>query len=147
MTGLWPLSARAQQPFSTDDADVTPKGWVHVEAFNEYDWLQFSQAPHRRQNTVNMRVNYGLGRGLELDLDSPLITIVNDATASPRRPFGIGDTNFGVKYSLRGEYPDSRAPALTVTVYIETPTGDAATGLGSGLIDVWILKQSQPRRP
>jgi len=144
VTGLaWPLSARAQQPFSTDDADVTPQGWVHVEAFNEYDWLQLSQAPHRRQNTVNMRVNYGLGRGLELDLDSPLITIVNDATASPRRPFGIGDTNFGVKYNLRGEHPDSRAPALTVTAYIETPTGDAAIGLGSGLIDVWMYGVAQ----
>ena len=111
---------------------------MHVEAFNEYDWLQPGQAPHLRQNTVNMRVNYGLGRGLELDVDSPLITIFNDATTSPRRPFGIGDTNFGVKYNLRAEHPDSRVPAFTVTAYIETPTGDDATGLGSGLTDVWM---------
>jgi hypothetical protein len=57
---LWPLSLRAQQPFSTDDADVTPAGKVHFEAFDEYDWLQHSQVPHLRQNTLNMRINYGL---------------------------------------------------------------------------------------
>ena len=134
----WPSVARAQQPFYTDDADVTPRGWVHVEAFNEYDWLQASQAPHLRQNTTSMRVNYGFGRGLEFDLDSPLIVIFNDASTSPRRPFGIGDTNFGVKYNLRAERPGSRAPAFTMTAYIETPTGDKAAGLGSGLTDVWI---------
>src|SRR5207253_10573543 len=71
-----PPASRAQQPFYTDDADVTPAGRVHVELFNEYDWLQASQAPHRQQNTFNAKVNYGLGRGVELDLDSPLITIV-----------------------------------------------------------------------
>jgi hypothetical protein len=135
---LWSTNARAQQPFATDDAGVTPQGWVHVEAFNEYDWLQASQAPHLQQNTINMRVNYGLGRSLELDVDSPLITIFNDATTSPRRPFGIGDTDFGVKYNLRTERPDSRMPALTLAAYVETPTGDKTTGLGSGLIDVWV---------
>jgi hypothetical protein len=41
-------SARAQQPFYTDDADVTPKGGVHIEGFDEYDWLQLSQAAHLR---------------------------------------------------------------------------------------------------
>ena len=38
---------------------------------------QHSQVPHLRQNTINMRVNYGLGKGLELDLDSPLLAIAN----------------------------------------------------------------------
>jgi hypothetical protein len=134
----WPTVAAAQQPFSTDDADVTPRGTVHIEAFNEYDWLQPSQAPHRRQNTFNMRVNYGVGRGLELDLDSPLIAISNDAQTAPRRPFGIGDTNFGVKYNIRGEREGSSLPAFTAAAYIETPTGDVTTGLGSGLTDVWV---------
>ena len=74
---LSPTLLLAQQPFSTDDADVTPAGKVHFEAFDEYDWLQHSQVPHLRQNTINMRVNYGLGKGLELDLDSPLLAIAN----------------------------------------------------------------------
>ena len=126
----------AQQPFYTDDADVTPAGKVHVEAFNEHDWLQRGQAPHIRQNTFNMRVNYGLGKGLELDLDSPLITIINNSTSSPVGVSGIGDTNFGVKYNFREESGGS--PALALAAYIETPTGDSNNGLGSGLVDTWI---------
>jgi hypothetical protein len=125
----------AQQPFYTDDADVTPAGKVHVEVFNEHDWLQRGQTPHTRQNTFNMRIDYGLGKGLELDLDSPLITIVNNSTASPG-VYGIGDTNFGVKYHFLEER--GRSPALAVAAYIETPTGDPNNGLGSGLVDTWI---------
>jgi hypothetical protein len=132
----WPALARAQQPFYTDDADVTAKGKVHIEAFNEFDWLPASQQPHLQQNTINMRVNYGLGHGLELDIDSPLLTILNDASTTPRRPFGIGDTNFGIKYNIREEREG--APAFTVVMYVETPTGDSTTGLGSGLADVWL---------
>jgi hypothetical protein len=131
-------AARGQQPFATDDADVTPKGWVHFEAFDEYDWLQPQQAPHLRQNTFNMRVNYGLGKGLELDVDSPLITIVNDATAIPRQPSGIGDTNFGLKWNIREERDGSRSPAFATALYIEVPTGNTSTDIGSGRTDVWL---------
>jgi len=139
----WPALAVAQQPFYTDDADVAPTGTVHVEAFNEFDRLQRDQVPHLRQNTMSMRVNYGLGKGLELDLDSPLIAIFNDPSTQPRRPFGLGDTNFGVKYRLRDEREGSRAPALTVTTYIEVPTGDSTTALGSGLTDTWMYLVAQ----
>src|SRR5436305_10662526 len=92
----WPTVANAQQPFSTDDADVTPRGTTHVEVFNEHDWLQSGQRPHLRQNTLNMRVNYGLTNRLELDLDAPLIAIFNASPSTPQRPFGVGDTNFGL---------------------------------------------------
>ena len=132
------MIAHGQQPFYTDDADVTPSGGVHIESFDEYDWLQHGQTPHLQQNTFNMRVNVGLGHGLELDLDSPLIAIINDATTTPRRPFGIGDTNFGVKYNFREEAERSVTPALTAVVYVEVPTGDVSTGLGSGLTDIWM---------
>lgn len=133
-----PAAARAQQPFATDDADVTPTGWVHFESFNEFDWLKPSDAPHLRQNTANFRINYGLGHGLELDLDSPLITIFNDQTVLPRRPFGVGDTNFGIKWNLRAEAEGSNVPAVTLATYIETPTGNSTDGLGSGLLDIWL---------
>src|SRR5262249_45420703 len=99
-------------------------------------WLQRGQAPHIRQNTLNMRINYGLGKGLELDLDSPLITIANDSTTSLRGAAGIGDTNFGVKYHFREE--SRRTPALSLAAYVEIPTGNPDNGLGSGLADTWI---------
>ena len=135
----------AQLPFYTDDAEVTPRGRWHFESFNEYDWLPDSQIPHLQQNTVNMKINVGLGRRLELDLDVPLISIVNDATEVPRVPFGIGDTNFGIKYQIRG--PGSRAPALAAVAYVETPTGNSETGLGSGLVDTWVYGVVQKTLP
>jgi len=131
-------SARAQQPFVTDDADVTSRGAVHVEVSNEYDWLQRSQFPHLQQNTFNLRVNVGVGAGLELDLDSPLITVVNDPAVLPVTPFGVGDTNFGMKCRIHEEHDGSSAPAVSAALYIEIPTGEPRTGLGSGLTDVWI---------
>jgi len=130
--------ARAQQPFATDDADVTPRGWVHIEAFDEHDWLQPSEAPHLRQNTINFRVNYGIADGVELDLDSPLIAIVNLDSTTPRRPFGVGDTNFGIKWNLHTERSGSRDPAVSVAAYVEVPTGDPSTDIGSGRTDVWL---------
>ena len=141
-------AAHAQQPFYTDDADVTPRGKAHVECFNEYDWLQPSQMPHLRQNTFNMKVNYGLGRGLELDLDGPVITIVNDPSVAPQRPVGFGDLDFGIKYNFHQERDGSPAPAFSLVSYIELPTGEVATGLGSGLVDVWVylvLQKALPR--
>lgn len=140
-------AARAQQPFSTDDADVTPKGKFHLECFNEYDWLQDSQRPHLQQNTFNTKLNYGLGHGLELDLDAPLIAIGNDATLVPQWPFGIGDLDFGVKYNLREEREGSSAPALSLALYTEMPTGEVSTGLGSGLVDIWTYAIVQKTLP
>jgi len=107
-----------------------------VEVFDEYDWLPRLQAPHVQQNTFNMRINYGLTERLELNLDSPLITIFNDSTTTARRANGIGDTNFGVKFKIRDE--NGKSPAVTAAAYIETPTGNAINGLGSGLVDTWI---------
>jgi len=135
---LWPSIAGAQQPFYTDDADVTPRGKFHFDFFNEYDWLQPEQAPHVRQNTLNMKVNYGLTDHLELDLDSPLLTIVNDTTFVPRHPTGFGDTNMGFKYRFMPEREESTTPEVAVATYVEFPTGNTSTGLGSGLTDLWI---------
>ena len=140
--------ARAQQPFYTDDADVTAGGKVHVECFDEHDWLQSSQLPHLQQNTFNIKLNYGVGRGLELDVDGPIITIVNDASVVPQRPVGLGDVDFGAKYNFRREREGSSVPALSVASYIEVPTGEVSTGLGSGVVDVWIygvVQKSLPR--
>jgi hypothetical protein len=133
-----PSIVHAQQPFYTDDADVTARGRVHVEVFDEHDWLQTSQMPHLQQNTFNMKINYGMGRGLELDLDGPIITIVNDPSVAPQRPVGLGDVNLGMKFNFHEEHEGSSAPALSVASYVEVPTGEVSTGLGSGLVDVWI---------
>ena len=133
--------AHAQQPFYTDDAGVTEAGVVHLEVFNEFDRLQPALAPHRQQNTLNMRATYGVGRQIELNLDAPLLTILNNQTVD--NAFGLGDTNVGVKYHWREEGAGYRHPAVAVAFYLETPTGNATSGLGSGLTDVWVYGVAQ----
>ncbi|MBC7925542.1 MAG: hypothetical protein H7039_07785 [Bryobacteraceae bacterium] len=125
----------AQQPFYTDDADVTERGKFHLEVSNQYAWLGSSAFPTLRQNAVIYQLNYGLWNGLELGVDSPLIVLFNDKGTNPRRPFGNGDTNFTLKWNFRPEVAESRWPALTVSFAVETPTGDAASQLGSGVAD------------
>jgi hypothetical protein len=126
-------SLMAQMPFYTDDPDVTERGTLHFEFFNEHDALQSSLFPDLRQNTANFKANYGLGRGLELDIDVPYISIYHaqDQQAST----GIGDTNMGVKWNFRKASTSLRAPALAASFYVELPTGDPARELGSGVAD------------
>src|SRR6266550_5778469 len=43
------ITARAQQPFVTDNTDTTPKHHFHFEFSNEFDLLQRSALPSLRQ--------------------------------------------------------------------------------------------------
>jgi hypothetical protein len=125
----------AQLPFYTDDSAVTERGKAHFEFFNEYDALQL-QYPNSRQNTANFKFNYGLPHSLELDVDSPYLSIYREAGNQASR--GLGDTNLGIKESFRQESSTSRLPALAASFYVELPTGDESQQLGSGLRDYWL---------
>ena len=46
---LFAATIQAQQPFVTDDADVTPKGKFHFEFSNEFDFLQRASFPNLKQ--------------------------------------------------------------------------------------------------
>ena len=125
-----------QMPFYTDNADVTDQGTLHFESFNEFDGLQSAQFPDLRQNTTNFKVNYGLPRGLELDFDVPYLSIYR--APGSQTSAGLGDADMGVKWNfLKAPRPRSR-PALSASLYIEFPTGDATQSLGSGLTDYWL---------
>src|SRR5215831_7177987 len=82
---------QAQMPFYTDDPEVTTRGTLHFEFFNEFDGLQSSEFPNLRQNTANFKLNCGLPHNLELDLDAPYLSIYR-AAGTPAAT-GIGDTN------------------------------------------------------
>lgn len=138
------LSARAQQPFFTDDADVTTKGRFHFELSNQFSFLQESAFPNRKQNALVYQLNYGLRNGLEVGVDSPYLLIINArGTVSPRIPFGVGDTNLGVKWNFRREQDRSRWPALTIAYAVELPTGETRTQLGSDLFDHRLIAIAQ----
>jgi hypothetical protein len=130
----------AQLPFYTDDAGVTERGKWHFEFFNEYDGLQL-QYPNLKQNTANFKLNYGLPHNLEVDVDSPYLSIYRAAGNLPSN--GVGDTNMGLKANFRKETPTSRIPALAASFYVELPTGDSSQQLGSGLSDYWLTLIAQ----
>jgi hypothetical protein len=125
--------AAAQQPFLTDDADVTERGRFQLEVSNQYSRLQRSSFPNLRQNAAVFQLHYGLLSNLEIGVDGPLLAIFNARGSTPRTALGFGDTNFTIKWNFRPEKP--RSPALTVSIAIEAPTGDAEAQLGSGVAD------------
>jgi hypothetical protein len=132
------VTGKAQQPFVTDDADTTPRGHFHFEFSNEFDWLQRSSFPNRRQNTADFELDYGLFDHVEIGIESPWLTIFNDASTTLRRASGIGDTNLSVKYNFLPEHENSRHPAMTIAFNLELPTGNTRRQLGSGLADFYL---------
>lgn len=127
---------QAQMPFYTDDTDLTAPGTLHIEAFDEVDALQSTQFPDLRQNTANIKINIGLPRRLELDLDAPYLTIYRAPGSRISR--GVGDTDMGVKWEAHETSPASRLPAFAFSFYVEFPTGNTRQELGSGLTDYWL---------
>ena len=127
-------TAQAQQPFYTDDADVTPRGHFHFEFSNEFDLLQRSSFPTVKQNTADFELDYGLFEGVEIGIESPLLTLLNAAGNTP----GIGDTNVSLKYNFHKEREHSRLPAVAIGFNLELPTGDTKRQLGSGLSDFYM---------
>jgi hypothetical protein len=131
-------ATRAQQPFLTDDADVTGKGRYHFQFGNEYDILPRSAYPALRQNTSVFELDYGLCKGLEVGVDGPIIAISNSHVLTPKTVAGFGDLDFHLKYNFHRERENSRWPAMTVSFSTELPTGDASKQLGSGLADYFV---------
>ena len=78
-------------------------------------------------------------------MDLPLIAIFNSPSSGLATPFGLGDTDYSIKYNLCRENPASRWPAITASLNTEPPTGSAKAQLGSGLIDYYLKSIFQKR--
>jgi hypothetical protein len=128
----------AQLPFATDDVATTTKGKFHIELSNEYDWLQRSSFPGRRQNTALLTVTYGISDRIDAGVTAPFIRINNDQESRLGNPSGIGDLQFGVKVRLLDERVGSKLPAAAVVFYLDAPTGSTRKQIGSGLSDYWL---------
>ena len=131
-------TVQAQQPFFTDDCDVTPKGRFHFEFSNEFDLLHRASFPNLKQNTADFELDYGLFEGVEIGVAAPLLTIFNAAGTNSKTVTGIGDMNLSLKYNFLKEKDNSRVPALTLGFNFELPTGETERQLGSGLSDFYI---------
>lgn len=130
--------AYSQQPFVTDDSDVTPHHHFHFEFSNEFDLLQRAAFPNLKQNTADIELDYGLFPDLEMGIALPVLTIINDRSSNPQRVSGIGDANLSLKYNFLKERENSRRPAIAIALNVELPTGDSERQLGSGLADFYI---------
>jgi hypothetical protein len=128
-------------PFYTDNADVTDRGTLHFESFNEYDGLQSAQYPDLRQNTSNFKFNYGLPHGLEFDVDFPYLAIYR--SPGSKASIGFGDADTGIKWNFYKAKRPLSVPALSASFYVEFPTGDPSQELGSGLRDYWLNSIAQ----
>ncbi len=117
----------AQMPFYTDNADVTDQGTLHFESFNEYDGLQSAQYPDLRQNTSNFKVQLRLPPWprtrprLSLSRHLPRARIA-------RPPSDSAMPILGIKWNFHKANRPLSAPALSASLYIEFPTGDAEPG-------------------
>ncbi|HEX2639005.1 MAG TPA: transporter, partial [Pyrinomonadaceae bacterium] len=129
-------AALAQQPFVTDDADVTNTGHFHVELGNEFDRLQPTSLPISYQDGARATLSYGLVKNLEVGVSGQFLVL--ESRAEPHAIGGVGDTSFTVKYKVMSEREDSRRPALAISGYIQLPTGSAARALGSGKTDLGV---------
>ncbi|HVZ17064.1 MAG TPA: hypothetical protein VG897_08100 [Terriglobales bacterium] len=135
---MFSFRAAAQQPFFTDNADVAAYHHWHFETNNEYDALPFSSRPSVHQDTQTIKFSYGLFRNCEVGMDFPLITIFNTRESRLGTPFGLGDTDFSIKYNFHHEREGSGWPAISASFNFEPPTGDANKQLGSGLTDYYL---------
>jgi hypothetical protein len=131
-------SSRGQQPFITDDADVTQRRKFQLHIANEFDILQRSQYPLLRQNYSAFELDYGLLDGVEVGFIVPLLVISNSHIVTPKTLFGFSDSTLHVKYNFYKEHAKSRLPAMTISAIVQFPTGNAESQLGSGLMDYYL---------
>ena len=140
--------ALAQQPFFTDDSDVTDKHKFHFQVSNEFDLLQKILLPAKTQNLAIFELDYGLVKGVEVGVDLPWLRIQSAPPVTPEAAMGIGDISFHVKYNFLTERQGSRRPALALSMIVQAPTGDVSRQLGTGLTDYYvngIIQKSLPQ--
>lgn len=132
------LPTRAQQPFVTDDADVTDKGKLQLQIGDEYDLLQRALYPDKAQNTLTAELNYGLWKNVEIGFAPALLALHSARVVTPQTVSGIGDSTLHVKYNFLKEREGSRLPAMTLSGVVQFPTGDATKELGTGLYNFYV---------
>ena len=134
---LAPPRVFAGPPFRTDDPEPVELG--HWEVYG------FSAGTHVQGDTSGVlpgiEVNYGAAPNLQLHLVAPL---AYEHAEGSNTKFGYGDTELGAKYRFIQEDEDGWRPQIGVFPLIETPTGDAERGLGTGHVreffPLWLQK-------
>ena len=137
--------AKAGPPFFTDDPE--PIEYQHAEV------NFFTQATTSKGGTNGIApgidANYGLMQDVQIHATAQM---AYDAThgrddlfgGHNSAPFGLGDTELGVKYRFIRETEEDSWPQVAIYPLIELPTGNARHDLGAGyvreFIPLWLQK-------
>lgn len=125
----------AGPPFLTDDPEPVP--YQHYEAyiFSSYDNSAAGISG------VGPAVEYNVGAAPELQIHL-VVPLAYFSPPGGTGVYGLGDTEFGVKYRFLDETSDR--PQIGIFPMVELPTGNAARGLGNGQVwyrlPVWAQK-------
>lgn len=125
--------AFAQQPYTTDKADVTKERAVEISVGGEFDALQSTDTDHSRQTTLIGRLAYGAWKNVELEYWAPVIFLTNRTAPNAS---GYGDTSASLKWQLRED--SERRPAFALSFTVQAPTGNSENDIGSGITMTWI---------
>jgi hypothetical protein len=122
---LLSLPASAGPPFITDDPQ--PVEYQHYELYF------FSLGTHAAGEITGVApscdCNYGGFPNVQLHFQPALA--VARSNGFPLQ-WGLGDTEFGVKYRFIEQDTASWVPSIAIYPLLEAPTGDPARGLGTG---------------
>ena len=128
----------AGPPFLTDDPE--PVDYQHWETY------LFTLGDYSGGYTVEgpaLELNYGVLPDTQLHLVVPLTTVSGGSTPTV---FGLGDTEFGIKYRFLHE--TNGWPQIGIFPMAELPTGDSDRGLGNGRtwfrLPLWLQKSWGP---
>ena len=135
LVGIYTPVARAGPPFITDDPD--PTDYKHWEVYLFADYYRIDGADQGQFPA--MEINYGLLPNMQLHV---IPAVAYDHQPGEVSHYGIGDTEFGVKYRFVQE--TDTIPEIGVFPLLEFPSGNADHGLGNGKLQVfapvWLQK-------
>jgi len=127
--------ALAAPPFLTDDPVPTDYEHWEVYLFTMGD----DEGGGYDINGPALELDYGALPDTQLSLSLPMTTVGGDGGPTV---YGLGDTEFGIKYRLLHE--TNGWPQISFYPAVTLPTGDAARGLGNGRmwfqLPLWLEK-------
>jgi hypothetical protein len=130
-------AASAGPPYLTDDPE--PVEYQHWEAYI------FTQGTRISGETSGIApacdCNFGIFPNTQLHIQPG--AAFHRATGEPAR-WGLGDTEFGLKYRFLEQNKENWAPSLALYPLLEIPTGSPSLGLGAGwtrvFLPLWVQK-------
>jgi len=127
---LFPLSARAYRPLTTEDAGVVGKGKLQLES----SWDRLSMPDREIEDYLLLVPSYGLTERLEAAVALPFVLLKPEEEA---RRGGLGDVMAYFKFQAVKE--DGHRPALTALASWRSDSGKHRHGLGAGYRELGLF--------